>query len=86
MIHHHPRHTTTMGACLFLLLLIFLCNLVESKPGQGYDLAPDEKMRVGVKYRPDHCPLKTKQGDYLTMRFTGWRYKDGKKFDSTDDQ
>ena len=47
------------------------------------DLPPDDNLRVGVKYRPKECPLKTKNGDYLSVHYNGTLFSDGKIFDSS---
>eukprot|EP00386_Alphamonas_edax_P002709 GDKI01008238.1.p1 GENE.GDKI01008238.1~~GDKI01008238.1.p1 ORF type:complete len:164 (-),score=66.63 GDKI01008238.1:202-657(-) len=50
------------------------------------DLAPNDKVRVGVKFRPTRCTLKSKKGDKLSMHYTGTLRKDGSKFDSSLDR
>jgi len=44
------------------------------------------QQRVGVKFRPDSCDIKSKKGDMLSMHYTGTLYKDGSKFDSSLDR
>ncbi|UIZ28039.1 hypothetical protein KXD40_004196 [Peronospora effusa] len=50
------------------------------------DLAPDAKLRIGVKYRPKECTMKSELGDTLSMHYTGTLRKDGSKFDSSLDR
>jgi len=60
-----------------------------------------EQLQIGVKYKPDECPLKTRKGDKLSMQwvemhtsagqradcsYTGTLAKDGSKFDSSLDR
>jgi FK506-binding protein 2 len=28
-----------------------------------------EQLQIGVKYKPDECPLKTRNGDRLSMQY-----------------
>jgi len=35
----------------------------------GLVTAKDAQLQVGVKYKPDECPLKTRKGDKLSMQY-----------------
>ena len=50
------------------------------------DLPPDAQLRIGVKYRPEECTVKSQVGDKLSMHYTGTLRKDGSKFDSSVDR
>ncbi|GLD94134.1 hypothetical protein PINS_up002745 [Pythium insidiosum] len=50
------------------------------------DLPPDASLRVGVKFRPTECKIKSERGDKLSMHYTGTLRKDGSKFDSSLDR
>eukprot|EP00051_Salpingoeca_urceolata_P027493 m.481714 g.481714 ORF g.481714 m.481714 type:complete len:155 (-) comp22288_c0_seq1:57-521(-) len=54
----------------------------ETKPSKD-NLAKDAKLRVGVLKRVTDCKAKTKNGDRLSMHYTGWTRSDGQVFDSS---
>ncbi len=46
----------------------------------------DAPLRIGVKVRPEKCDRRAKDGDRLSMHYTGTLYADGSKFDSSRDR
>lgn len=63
-------------------LLTLLAVAVQAKD----DLPPNDKLRVGVKFRPETCEHKSQLNDHLSMHYTGTLRKDGSKFDSSVDR
>ena len=47
------------------------------------NLPADASLRIGVKFRPEKCERKTKNGDSISMQYTGTLYTDGSQFDSS---
>ncbi|CAH0480940.1 unnamed protein product [Peronospora belbahrii] len=66
----------------FLVATVMATVQVQAKD----DLPPDASLRVGVKYRPEECTMKSDVGDKLSMHYTGMLRKDGVKFDSSLDR
>lgn len=54
-----------------------------AKECTGKNLDADEKLRVGIKYRPPDCDRKSKKGDTLSMHYEGRLYSDCTAFDSS---
>ena len=71
-------------ALLFIFeCMIFFSCLSSTSECTGKNLNPDDKLRVGVKYRPDICDRKSKKGDMLSMHYDGRLYSDCASFDSS---
>jgi len=43
----------------------------------------EEKLQIGVKFRPEECSVTSKPGDTLSMHYTGSLAADGSVFDSS---
>ncbi|KAF4322013.1 hypothetical protein BBO99_00006706 [Phytophthora kernoviae] len=64
------------------ILVAALVAAVQAKD----DLPPNAQLRIGVKFRPEECTMKSELGDTLSMHYTGTLRKDGSKFDSSLDR
>ena len=72
----------------FLFLLLFLCSSIRDVEGSakectGANLDSSEKLRVGIKHRPQQCDRKCKKGDILSMHYEGRLYSNCTTFDSS---
>merc|ERR1719221_1720777 len=70
--------TTFMLACMIALLAEG-----EAKACEGQNLPKGDKLRIGVKFKPEDCERKSKNGDKLSMHYTGRLYSDCTVFDSS---
>ena len=61
---------------LFLYPLLFLACVKAEK----------EELKIDVVEKPADCERKTKDGDHLSMHYTGVLAANGKKFDSSRDR
>jgi len=68
------------------VIVLITLSFVSAKECQGENLPPNEKLRVGVRSRPDSCPMKAQKGDKLSMHYTGKLYSNCEKFDSSLDR
>lgn len=48
--------------------------------------SPPKTLQIGVKFKPETCSRKSKNGDKLIMHYTGTLFSDGSKFDSSLDR
>eukprot|EP00013_Stygamoeba_regulata_P003768 CAMPEP_0177628454 /NCGR_PEP_ID=MMETSP0447-20121125/141_1 /TAXON_ID=0 /ORGANISM="Stygamoeba regulata, Strain BSH-02190019" /LENGTH=143 /DNA_ID=CAMNT_0019129705 /DNA_START=35 /DNA_END=466 /DNA_ORIENTATION=- len=62
-----------MKAAVAVLVVLALCSLVLSKKAD---------LKVDVEYRPEHCDIKTKNGDEIEVHYVG-KLEDGKEFDNS---
>lgn len=61
----YPQSTPTImlhRSATALLGLLALCLTLVAAAGTK------DKLQIGVKYKPDDCPLKTRNGDRLSMQ------------------
>ena len=67
-----------------LALVLLLFTIVESsKECIGEEMPASDRLRVGIKSRPETCSQKTKKGDELLVHYDGKFYKTCEIFDST---
>jgi len=60
-----------------ILVIIVLINCISSVCAEK-----TKKLQIGIKKRVENCTVKTKNGDKLSMHYTG-RLEDGTEFDSS---
>ena len=72
------------AAVLFASFFAAPTAVLAAKP----DLAPDASLRIGVKHRvpAEECTRKSRNGDRLSMHYTGTLRVDDSKFDSSVDR
>lgn len=66
------------------ILLSLLAAASAWAHGNGHSRGPagTQQLRIGVKHKPDHCPIKSRAGDVLSMHYDGF-LEDGSSFDSS---
>lgn len=74
----HRRVVFLVALLTLLTLLISAACLVEAS--SKYDNI--KRLQVGVKYRPDQCDRKVKDGDRVSVHYRG-TLTDGTEFDSS---
>jgi len=62
---------------------VLAITAVNVEAANKVDLPADDSLRIGVKYKPADCPVKAKDGDKLSMHYTGKLYTDNTEFDSS---
>ena len=62
-------------ACIILLFSFVFCDDEEGKE-------EIKELKVEVLYTPQECDEKTKNGDTVSMHYTGSLYSNGKVFDT----
>ena len=67
------------GDIMRLVSILLLVALVFGKE----NLPPTDSLRIGVKHRPATCDRKAKNGDNISVHYTGTLYRDGSQFDSS---
>ena len=80
----HSQTQLSIMKSTFLTLLA-TCLVWSSALAAKPDLAPDASLRIGVKHRvpAEECTRKSKNGDRLSMHYTGTLRKDDSQFDSS---
>ncbi|KZO92542.1 hypothetical protein CALVIDRAFT_540813 [Calocera viscosa TUFC12733] len=69
-----------LTSLLFTLLAATAALAQPGQPGQVADLVVD------VLSKPEECPLKSQNGDLMSMHYTGTLASNGNKFDSSRDR
>ena len=77
-------HSLAMAAKLFAGLAFVLAG--ASAAEEKKDLPANDSLRIGVRHKPATCDRKAKDGDSLSMHYTGKLYTNGEKFDSSLDR
>merc|ERR1712130_569756 len=66
------RKTILLVATLLIIIVIAQCAKYDNV----------KNLQVGIKYRPDDCERKAKDGDSITVHYTG-KLTNGEQFDSS---
>lgn len=57
---------------IFLTFSLEVSRFFQKQECEGANLNPSDKLRIGVKHRPDECEMKSQQGDLLSMHYDGF--------------
>ncbi|KAK9900555.1 hypothetical protein P389DRAFT_14503 [Cystobasidium minutum MCA 4210] len=68
-----------------LLTLLAAISVLAHGNGKSRGPAGSSQLRIGVKYKPTDCPIKSRPGDHLSMHYDG-QLEDGTPFDSSRDR
>eukprot|EP01084_Bolivina_argentea_P251204 421239_1 len=70
---------------LFNVFTLFLIGFITLSIAKD-DLERDADLQIEFMKQVKDCPIRTENGDTLSMHYTGTLYKDGSKFDSSRDR
>ncbi|KAI9217251.1 hypothetical protein BC828DRAFT_391670, partial [Blastocladiella britannica] len=71
--------STTPRSTLVLLVVVLMTFVLAAAAKRD----PPTTLQIGVKHKPESCPVKSKNGDALSMQYRGTLFSDGTEFDSS---
>ncbi|EJT97479.1 hypothetical protein DACRYDRAFT_25191 [Dacryopinax primogenitus] len=66
-----------------LLSLLVLFSSVLAQPGEPGQV---DELKIDVIFKPEECPIQSRNGDAMSMHYTGTLASNGNKFDSSRDR